>query len=220
MGRDVATVDVPNLPLPDPCHRFVACQRSSSRPEAARSLTPDKPAVCWVYRVPLHQRLTEEPLLRCPQCRAWPTTGSRWSGRGCRWHDTDTSTGPLTVTYVSSTRHEPLLMCRWGRNRLLQFGRISFLDPAKDGYVVHLNAAVQRHEFGIAITDGKTSDTAGPPKGSPRQRTAAPGRIDPAAPAPLVAVSSWHDFYLVDKIKHLVPGIILPSGGNPPYPPD
>jgi hypothetical protein len=41
-----------------------------------------------------------------------------------------------------------------GANQLLQFGRIS-LDPAKDGYVVHLNAAVRQHEFEIAATDGK-----------------------------------------------------------------
>jgi hypothetical protein len=41
-----------------------------------------------------------------------------------------------------------------GANQFLQFGRIS-LDPAKDGYVVHLNAAVQQHEFEIAVTDGK-----------------------------------------------------------------
>jgi hypothetical protein len=34
---DVTTADVPNLPLPDHCHRLVACQRSSRRPEAAKA---------------------------------------------------------------------------------------------------------------------------------------------------------------------------------------
>lgn len=37
-----------------------------------------------------------------------------------------------------------------GANQLLQFGRIS-LGPAKDGYVVHLNAAVRQHAFGITV---------------------------------------------------------------------
>src|ERR1700761_9405010 len=37
LGLDVASTDVPNLPLPDHYHRLVACQRSSSRPEAAKA---------------------------------------------------------------------------------------------------------------------------------------------------------------------------------------
>jgi hypothetical protein len=37
LGLDVTTADVPNLPLPDHCHRLIACQRSSRRPEAAKA---------------------------------------------------------------------------------------------------------------------------------------------------------------------------------------
>jgi hypothetical protein len=37
LGLDVATTDVLNLSLPDHCHRLVAGQRSSSRPEVAKA---------------------------------------------------------------------------------------------------------------------------------------------------------------------------------------
>ena len=37
LGLDVVTADVSNLPLPHHCHRLVACQRSSSRPETAKA---------------------------------------------------------------------------------------------------------------------------------------------------------------------------------------
>src|SRR3954462_9261150 len=37
LGFDVAAADLPNLPLPDHCHRLVARQRSSRRPEATKA---------------------------------------------------------------------------------------------------------------------------------------------------------------------------------------
>jgi hypothetical protein len=86
-----------------------------------------------------------------------------------------------------------------GANQLLQFGRMS-LDPAKDGYVVHLNAAVRQHEFEIAVTHGKHQIPPNRPKdhlGS--ELPPLEGLIAPHLPR-LVAVSSWYDFYLVGII--------------------
>ncbi len=37
LRHDVVTADVSNLPLPHHCHCLIACQRSSSRPEAAKA---------------------------------------------------------------------------------------------------------------------------------------------------------------------------------------
>jgi len=41
-----------------------------------------------------------------------------------------------------------------GADPLVEFGRIS-LDPAKDGGVIHLHAAVLQHELEIAVADGE-----------------------------------------------------------------
>src|SRR6202161_4286861 len=60
---------------------------------------------------------------------------------------------PLTLTYVSSTRQEPLVMRGSGRMR---FSSSSVgLDPTEDGGVVHLHATIQQHELEITVADRK-----------------------------------------------------------------
>src|SRR5580692_7901595 len=49
LALDVVTIDIPNLPLPDHCHRFIACQRSSGCPEVAKS----KPWTGQSFHVPM-----------------------------------------------------------------------------------------------------------------------------------------------------------------------
>src|SRR5215471_5141528 len=43
------------------------------------------------------------------------------------------------------------------------------LEPAKDRRVVDLDAAITQHKLEITVTDRKTSDTNGRPRGSPRR---------------------------------------------------
>ena len=65
-------------------------------------------------------------------------------------------------------RQEPLLIRRCGRirfSRILGMG----LDPTKDRCVVDLDAAVEEHQFEIAVADGKHPDANERPTGSPQR---------------------------------------------------
>ena len=110
---------------------------------------PTEPAAFRHYLSPAWNINCASP----PRHRAWPRAGSRSSGHGCQQLDTDRSGGPSP----SRRSHPPArsrCSCAGGADPLLQFGRIS-LDPAKDGGVIHLHAAVHQHHREIAVADGE-----------------------------------------------------------------